>query len=459
VNWVRIIGLVLGVALLGIAATGSGVARADEPNPPPETATPIKHFVVLMQENHSFDNYFGTYPGADGIPTGTCMPLNPADPTAGCMEPFHIGDNDVQSTDLDHSSATHRLQYDEGRLDGFISALGLRNQDGRLAMGYYDDRDIPYYWNIADEYVLFDRFFSSAAAGSLVNHLYWVAGAPGPGNDRVLTEGINNLPTIFDVLQERGISWKFYVQNYDAGLTYRTVSSAPGNRASQLVWVPLLNMDRFIDNPELASHIVDISEFYSDAQNGTLPAVAYVVPSGASEHPPGSLRSGQRLVRSLITELMRSDAWSSSAFMWSYDDWGGWYDHVPPPQVDAYGYGFRVPALLVSPYARRGHIDSTELDYTSILKFIEENWGLQPLAERDAKALSFAGAFDFSTTPAKPVTVAFEREHQEPVKDRRAVVYGAYGAAFALPGLVIGLAALGPLFRRKRRDPSDGRAK
>ncbi len=456
-NWVRIIGLVLGVALLGIAATGSGVARADEPNPPPETATPIKHFVVLMQENHSFDNYFGTYPGADGIPSGTCMPLNPADPTAGCMKPFHIGDNDVQSTDLDHSSATHRLQYDEGRLDGFISALGLRNQDGRLAMGYYDDRDIPYYWNIADEYVLFDRFFSSAAAGSLVNHLYWVAGAPGPGNDRFLTEGINNLPTIFDVLQERGISWKFYVQNYDAGLTYRTVSSVPGNRASQLVWVPLLNMDRFIDNPELASHIVDISEFYSDAQNGTLPAVAYVVPSGASEHPPGSLRSGQRLVRSLITELMRSDAWSSSAFMWSYDDWGGWYDHVPPPQVDAYGYGFRVPALLVSPYARRGHIDSTELDYTSILKFIEENWGLQPLTERDAKALSFAGAFDFSTTPAKPVTVAFEREHKEPVKDRRAVVYGAYGAAFALPGLVIGLAALGPLFRRKRRDPSDGR--
>lgn len=449
-NRARILGLTLSAAVIGLALAGAGGAKASEPEQAPKPKTPIEHFVVLMQENHSFDNYFGTYPGADGIPPGTCMPLNPADPTQGCVEPFHIGDNEVESTDLDHSAATHRLQYNQGRLDGFVYALGLRNQDGRLAVGYYDDRDIPLYWNIADQYVLFDRFFSSAAAGSLINHMFWVAGAPGDGGDRFLPEGLGDLPTIFDRLQQRGISWKFYVQNYDPGLNYRTVHNFPGNRASQVVWAPILNFDRFIDDPELSSHIVDLNEFFEDVRNGTLPAVAYLVPSGASEHPPGSLLSGQRLVRSLINELMRSDLWYSSAFMWAYDDWGGWYDHVPPPQVDDYGYGFRVPALLVSAYARRGYVDSTELDYTSILKFIEENWGLEPLAERDAKANSMANAFDFSQTPSEPALVSPERGVEQLVKPRRAVIYGAYGGALAVPALVIAWAALGPILFRRR---------
>ncbi len=198
------------------------------------------------------------------------------------------------------------------------------------------------------------------------------------------------MPTIFDRLEEKKISWKFYVQNYEPKLNYRTVDQFPGNRGSQVIWVPLLMMDRFIDNPELSKHIVDLSEYYTDLQNGTLPAVAFIAPSGPSEHPPSSLQSGQRFVRGLIQALMRSDAWTSSAFLVAYDDWGGWYDHVPPPRVDEYGYGFRVPAFLVSPYAKKGYIDNTQLDYTSVLKFIQENHGLQPLAARDAKANSFA---------------------------------------------------------------------
>jgi len=283
-----------------------------------------------------------------------------------------------------------------------------------------------------------------------MNHLYWIAGAPGSGSDRLPPAGLGDLPTIFDRLQERGISWKFYVQNYDPGLTYRTVPNPPGNRASQLVWVPLLNMARFIDDPELSSHIVDLNEYFKDAQNGTLPAVAFIAPSGASEHPPGSLRSGQRLVRALISELMRTDAWYSSAFMWTYDDWGGWYDHVSPPRVDKYGYGFRVPALLVSPYARRGYIDHTTLDFTSILKFIEENWSLEPLAERDAKASSIFNAFDFYQAPREPIFVSSERGAERATEPRRAVVYGAYSLALILPGLVIAWAALGPISSRKR---------
>jgi phospholipase C len=373
----------------------------------PPASTPIEHLVVLMQENHSFDNYFGTYPGADGIPTGTKMPVDPQNPGAGYVEPWHIGNSSI--TDLSHSVATYREQYNNGKMDGFVSALNRRNQDGRLAMGYYNGEDIPYYWNLADRYVLFDRFFSSASDGSFSNHMYWIAGVP-PSTERgqSLAQRLNKTDTIFDRLEAAGISWKFYIQNYDSTITYRNLGTS-GNRASQVIWAPVLNIDRFIDDPKLSSHIVDLSQYYEDLRSGTLPAVAYIVPSGASEHPPSNIQTGQRFVKTLVQELMRSSAWNSSAFLLLYDDWGGWYDHVKPVAVDAYGYGPRVPGLLVSPYARVGHIDSTQLDFTSVLKFIEENWNLKPLAERDAKANNFLSAFDFNQDPRKPEYLAMTR--------------------------------------------------
>ncbi len=430
------------VVMVGVAvllAPGGTPAQAQDSREYAPTTTPIKHFIVLMQENHSFDNYFGTYPGADGIPPDTCIPIDPFDETPPeCIRPFHIGDNEVELGDPDHSDATHRLQYNEGKMNGFVHALELRNQDGRLAMGYYDDRDLMYHWNIADEYVLFDRFFSSAAGGSSINHVYWVAGVSGDPGDRTQAEVFAETPTIFDRLEEAGISWKFYVQNYEPELNYRTVHLYPGNRASQVIWVPLLSMDRFLDDPELSSHIVNLDEYYDDLVNGTLPAVAFIAPSGPSEHPPSSLESGQRFVKTLIQALMRSEYWSSSAFMWSYDDWGGWYDHVPPPQVDEYGYGFRVPALLVSPYAKRGYIDSTELDFTSMLKFIEENWGIKPLAERDTSANNITNAFDFSQEPRAAEFVPYARTGDPPPKEtRRGVIYLVYAAALAAAAFVV----------------------
>lgn len=432
-----VIGLLVGPALAAGGARGG------------ETATPLEHIVVLMQENHSFDNYFGTYPGADGIPEGVCMPFDPFSATGECVEPFHIGDNDVELEDPDHSSATHAIQFNEGRMDGFVYALELRNQDGRLAMGYYDDRDLPFHWNLADEYVLFDRFFSSAAGGSFINHLYWVAAVgaderPGPGE-------LDGVVTIFDRLQEAGIDWKFYVQNYEPGLTYRTLTEYPSDRAAQVVWVPLLNIDRFLDDPELSSRIVDLEEYYLDLERGTLPAVAYIAPSGPSEHPPGSLMAGQRFVRSLVQSLMRSEAWDTSALMVTYDDWGGWYDHVPPPQIDADGYGFRVPAFMVGGQVKRGHIESATLDYTSILRFIEDNWGLEPLAERDRQATSIAGAFDFASPPREPAFIGFDRVPPEGRPEpRREVLYASYAVALGL-----GLApVLFAAWRDRRRPPS-----
>ncbi len=436
--------ILLATSLITPAQAASGVKGS-------ATKTPITHLVVLMQENHTFDNYFGTFPGANGYPAGAKMPVDPKNPGAGYVEPWHIGNSSI--TDLSHSAATFRDQFNNGKMDSFVSALNQRNQNGRLAMGYYDQRDIPYYWSLASEYVLFDNFFSSAKDGSFANHMYWITGqqpiSSQAGQD--LASSLQNVPTIFDRLQAAQVSWKFYVQNYDPSITYRNVVSA-GNRSSQVVWVPLLNFDRFIDNPELSSHIVDLNQYFVDLRQGTLPEVSYIVPSGASEHPPSSVASGERSVKNLIQELMRSSAWDSSAFLLLYDDWGGWYDHVTPPQIDKYGYGLRVPGILASPYAIQGKIDHTQLDFTSVLKFIEYNWGVPSLAYRDANANNFLSAFDFSQTPRQPVFLLSSLAPPPAVKkDPSKIIYGAYGLALGLSILAIIFASIRALWFKTRR--------
>ena len=405
-----------------------GAAASAAPNT--QSTTPIKHVVVVIQSGHSFDNYFGTYPGADGIPAGTCVPVDPTKTSSqDCVKPFHIGSDDVAPSSLDDSLATANSQYNGGAMDGFVSALNQRNQDGRLAMGYYDGTDIPYYWNLADQYVLFDHFFSSAKGGGSVNRLFAIAA--NSAGSAAESPDINGIATIFDRLQQAGIAWKFYIQNYDPNLNYRTVNQYASNRASQVASIPLLSIDRFIDDPQLASHLVNLDQYDVDLANGTLPAVSYVIASGPGEHPPTSIQSGEQFVHSLLQSLMISSSWGSSAFMLTYDDWGGWYDHVSPPQVDASGLGFRVPALLVSPYAKQGFVDHTQLDTTSILKFIEENYGLLPLSNRDANANDLSSAFDFGQAPRAAALVSVDRQTVVPrAVPRRFVIYLAYGAAF-----------------------------
>jgi phospholipase C len=420
-----------------------GFAPADQLS----TTTPIKHFVVLMQENHSFDNYFGNYPGADGVPADTCMPVDPTGVTSTeCVKPFHIGGQAV--VDMGHNTLVHDAEFNNGAMNGFISAFNRQRNVGNEAMGYYDDRDIPYYWNVADNYVLFDRLFTSAAGGSVWNHMFWATGSPGNlQEDALRPEGFDDVPIIFDRLQEAGISWKFYVQNYKPEITFRNPGS--GDSGSQVVWVPPLNYNRYLDDPALHNRIVGMDQYYKDLSDGTLPAVSFMVPAGASEHPPGSIQSGERFVRGLVNELMRSSAWDSSAFMWTYDDWGGWYDHVVPPAVDAYGLGFRSPALLVSPYAKQGHVDHTTLDFTSELKFIENNWGVAPLADRDRNANDITSAFDFESPARAPVLLDRSRTPTAVPDTRTSAVYVTYGGAVLLLVLLVVLAAMRSLRRRK----------
>jgi phospholipase C len=408
------------------------------------TATPIKHVVWIMQDNHSFDNYFGTYPGADGIPQGVCQRVNlNRRSTVGCVQPFHLGDTPVE--DLSQGPGIQRRQYNNGQMDGFVAAYRRLGRDGTSAMGYYDGSDIPFHWNTADQYVLFDRFFSSTTVGYREAYLYWLAGqAPAGPTPLDSSAGYDALPTVFDRLAKRQISARFYVENLDEAAT--SADQAGVRRSSQLIKVPLLSMKRFRDGGELAGQVVDLNQYYDDLRNGTLPAVSYIVTTGSSENPPADPAAGSRILRRITGELMRSSSWATSALMWTYDGWGGWYDHVPPPRVDSHGYGFRVPALLVSPYAKRGVVDHTVLDYTAMLKFIESNWQLAPLSTRDQQSAGLISAFDFSAPARPPVLPASTwpgPQESLSAENPAPVIYSVYGVAAALAIMVLSFAFRG----------------
>ena len=407
------------IAIAGLAFAPGSVAAGPSASPTP--TTPIKHVVVLMQENHTFDNYFGTYPGANGPPASTCMPRDPTTPSSGCVAPYHLPSR--RTVDLSHGTDVAAVALDNGKLDGFIAAQNKRNLPGETAMGYYDGSDLPFYWNLASTSVLADRFFSSDIGGSRENHMFWVAGQA--GDPSVPAKGYA-FDTIFDRLQAAGVDWKFYVQNYDPSITFRNLTGDPQD--SQTIWVPLLNFNRFLDDPKLSSRIVDVSQYHEDLANGTLPAVAFIAPSGASEHPPGDVAIGQVYGASQVMALMESSSWSSSLFVLLWDDWGGWYDHVLPPSVDANGYGMRVPALFMSPYASAGRIDSTTYDFTSVLRFIEDNWQLQPMTARDAAANSVGTALDFTSTPRAPILPGpVYPANAQPNPRARVALLGIYG--------------------------------
>jgi phospholipase C len=426
------------------------------------TATPIRHFIFLMQGGRTFDNYFATYPGADGPPPGTCQPRSASRSQEGCIKPFPLGDR--QPPPLGASSTTIASQYDHGKMDGFVSAYQKQGRNGEPVMGYNDRRQLPFYWGIADRYVLFDRFFSSARYGIRANRSYWVSAAPPPGgSDAVPARGYGKLPTIFDRLQRAGITWKFYVQNYDPRQTYQNASLA--NPETQTSRVPLVNYARFTRDPALRRHIADLSQYYRDLASGTLPAVAYVASSaGDNERSARTITAGQHLVRNLTTQLMQSRYWNSSALLVSYDGSGGWFDHVRPPGSRPDALGFRVPALLVSAYAVPGQVNHTVLSYESALRFIEQNWGLSPLTARDASANSLASAFDFATGPRpgtvlSPLSAAPAGQLRTPRAPSApaAAVYGFYGTAAAV-SIALVLAASWPRLTRRRAAMAGNRA-
>ncbi|HYB22539.1 MAG TPA: alkaline phosphatase family protein [Solirubrobacteraceae bacterium] len=451
------------IAALAVATLALVFAPAAQAAPS-EGIHKIQHVVIIMQENHSFDNYFGTYPGADGIPAGTCVP----DPdSGGCVTPFYDPQDRVEGGP--HGSEAASADIDGGKMDGFVGQAEAKdeceltgdcdkchtNPECALqVMGYHDARELPNYWTYAQDFVLQDDMFESLASWSLPEHLALVSGWSAvcsrdePENPNACVSSLNpRLPAkswpeplepgratypwtdVTYLMHKDGVSWRYYVhegdepdcENDEATSCAKVIQNAktPG------IWNPLPDFTDVQEDQQLGN-VQPLPDLYQAAEQPScgLPNVAWIVPSLAvSEHPPKQISVGEAYVTTLINTIMRSPCWSSTAIFLSWDDWGGFYDNVPPPEVDENGYGLRVPGLVISPYARAGYIDNQQLSHDAYLKFIEDDFlagqrlnpatdgrpDSRPDVREKAPGLgNMESDFDFSQPPRRPVLLSPE---------------------------------------------------
>ncbi|MHB8328501.1 MAG: alkaline phosphatase family protein [Acidimicrobiales bacterium] len=434
----------------------------------------IRHVVIVFQENRSFDSYFGTYPGADGIPMingvpSVCVP-DPA--SKQCVQPY-LDHQDVNGGGP-HNAVNSTADVANGKLDGFI-AQAQQGRRGCLnatnpqctsggaddVMGYHNGSDIPNYWSYAEHFVLQDHMFESVHSWSFPSHLYlvsgWSATCSSPADplschsalDPVLADPNDPTPYAWTdltwLLHEHHVSWGWYLDNGAAPLGQRPkvkhnrraaltptaagpkvanstpahlTAATPNPKGVPRIWNVVPGFTAVHQNHQLGN-VQDLSQFFSAAHAGRLPAVSWVIPDPAdSEHPPALVSVGQSYVTNVINAVMRSSDWGSTAVFLTWDDWGGFYDGVVPPTVDALGYGIRVPALVISPYAKRGYIDHQTLSFDAYLSFIEDDFmagaRLNPktdgrpdarpdIRETQANLGKLANDFDFSQPPRAPL--------------------------------------------------------
>ena len=420
----------------------------------------IKHVIVIMQENRSFDSYFGTFPGADGIPMKNGVPTVciPDPLTNQCVKPYH--DPNDMNFGGPHGASNAAADIDGGSMDGFIrqelqgSTKACRNnfnpacslnQKQPDVMGYHDAREIPNYWGYAEQFVLQDHMFEPNASWSLPEHLFmvseWSAHCTRPGDPmscqnalqnpggirgRSRSGGVQQGPDyawtdLTYLLHKANVSWAYYVANGtqpDCADDAMFCTPKQQRAGTPEIWDPLPYFDTVRQDGQLGN-IQQLSRFYAAAKNGTLPAVSWVVPNGKdSEHPPALVSTGQSYVTGLLNAIMQGPDWSSSAIFLSWDDWGGFYDHVAPPVVDENGYGLRVPGIVISPYARKGFIDHQTLSFDAYVKFIEDDFlnsqridpktdgrpDPRPDVRENASILgNLVADFDFTQPPRSPL--------------------------------------------------------
>jgi phospholipase C len=447
----------LSVLLLLAAAPGWA---ADAPPPRPGFEK-IGHIVVIYEENRSFDNLYGRFPGAEGLatagtaatqvdkdgkPYGRLPPVMntsrkpavvddrfPADLPNGPFDATGMVALDQMTGDLVHRFYQEQAQIDGGRMDKFAAV----SDAGGLVMSTYDGSQLPL-WAYARQYVLADHFHHAAFGGSFLNHIWLICactpryddGAPadlvatldaagGMVKDGAVTPDFyavntiqsrfkphdakydaeparllppQTLPTIGDRLTEKGISWAWYSGGWDDAL-----AGHPDKRF-QFHHQPFAYFATYGDGtPARAEHLKDEKQMLADIAAGTLPAVTFYKPIGAENEHPGyaDVLTGDRHAAEIIQAIERSPTWSDTVVIVTYDENGGLWDHVAPPAGDRWGPGSRVPAIIISPLARRGFVDHTVYDTTAILKFIETRYGLEPLGERDAAAPDLGNAFAF----------------------------------------------------------------
>jgi phospholipase C len=413
----------------------------------------IKHVIVVMQENRSFDSYFGTFPGADGIPRGVCVP----DPRGGCVRPFH--DRRDRNFGGPHARLNASRDIDRGAMDGFVGSavrgtLGcldrndpfcVRSGDGTEVMGYHDGREIPNYWAYARHFVLQDHMFEPNASWSLPAHLFLVSEWSARCSVKDVASSCRSAPNrpaeppdfrgnlkhttpsyawtdLTYLLHKARVSWRYYVAKGkqpdcedDAAVTCHPPEQdarTPG------IWNPLPYFTTVRQDGQLGD-VAPLQKFFKAARAGKLPSVAWIAPNDrVSEHPPSLVSAGQAYVTRLVNAVMRSPDWPSTAIFLAWDDWGGFYDHVDPPKVDGAGYGLRVPGIVISPYARQGYVDHQTLSFDAYAKFIEDDFlagrRLDPQTDgrpdprpdvRETLPIlgNLANDFDFTQRPRRPL--------------------------------------------------------
>ncbi|MDQ2726320.1 MAG: phospholipase [Actinomycetota bacterium] len=471
------------LSLAGMTACGSGTAAAAA------GIHKISHVIVIMQENRSFDSYFGTFPGADGIPMSGGVPqVCSPDPTTGACDKAYPDHADVNGGGP-HSQVNATADMAGGAMNGFVAQAtkakkgcadpndpACTNSKTPDVMGYHTGSDIPNYWTYAKDFVLQDHMFEPNASWSLPEHLFqvseWSAHCTQHDNPASCTNALQNPGTpgganggakkkkrkaatttttspagsagpaagatagaaagakapvyawtdMTYLLHKDKVNWGYYVVNgtepdceNDAAVTCAPVKQ---NAKTPGIWNPLPYFDTVKADNQLGN-VQSVDNYYKAAKAGTLPAVSWVVPSGAvSEHPPSAVSYGQSYVTSLINAAMASPDWGSTAIFLGWDDWGGFYDHVTPPAVDENGYGLRVPAMVISPYAKAGYVDHQTLSFDAYDKFIEDDFlhgqrldprtdgrpDPRPDVRENVKVLgNLTADFNFAQQPRKPV--------------------------------------------------------
>lgn len=409
----------------------------------------IKHVVVIYMENHSFDNLYGEFKGANGLKNARKgnfiqvnkegepyqflpeIPRNNSFPTNLPNKLFNIDQyvtSDKKTPDVTHRFFHNQLQINDGKMDKFAAY----NDSKGLAMGYYSTKKLPLY-PVAREYTLCDNFFQSVFGGSYLNHVYLVSAAipvwpdapesmvakvDASGNllkDGVVTSDgyvVNHIisrnspypdksdtnkllpaqvmPTIGERMSEKGISWAWYSEGWDDAVAGRKNNFAYNHE-------PFLYFAQYKEGTEGRTHLKDQNDFIKAAKEGTLPAVSFVKPGAGNDEHPGSsaVYPSEQLAVNLINDVLQGPNGKDALVILTYDEFGGFFDHVAPPKIDRWGPGSRIPAILIGPFAKKGYIDSTPYETVSILSFIEHRWGLEPLAERDKNANPFKNALIF----------------------------------------------------------------
>ncbi len=424
-----------------VTACGSGGVRslpATAQLPPAQSngSSPIRHVIIVIQENRTFNDFFATYPGADGTTTGE------ESDAKGRQTKINLAKTGlIQSLDMSHSYQSYQTARDGGKMDGFDRVtFGTGKPEGTYPYRYVNPNDIKPYWTLAKRYVLAEHMFQTQGSGSFTAHQDLIAGGtvvspgealvnlPGCGgpkciwgcdapkgtgtsliskNGQDLQLGQGPFPclkyaTLRDLLDAKNVTWKYYAP--------QMCCSNYGKLMSAFDAIKVVR-----DGPEWKKNIsTPQTNIFTDLTNHQLAAVSWIVPDAtASDHPGYSSDTGPSWVAQVVNAVGESSYWNSTAIVIVWDDWGGFYDNYPPNQLDYGGLGFRVPALIVSPYSKHGYIAKTHYEFGSILRFIEDNWNLGRLGTSDMRARSIVDSFDYNQHPGSftPIRAKYSKQY------------------------------------------------